>query len=72
MFNLQARFKYNSAFHVIHVLCNKNSKFQCRIGLKLFLRVPRAMGDETTKFGIFLRSFATFSGLIKFPRDVTD
>jgi hypothetical protein len=46
--------------------------FRCRIGLKLFLKLARAMDEGTTKFGIFLRWFGTFSGLIEFLRDVTD
>ena len=53
------------------MLWNKNSKFQSRIGLKLFLRLARATGEGTTKFGIFLRWFGTFSNLIEFSRDVT-
>ena len=40
--------------------------FRCRIGLKLFLRLACAMGKGTTKFGIFLRWFGTFSYLIEF------
>ena len=46
--------------------------FRCHIGLKLFLRLACATGEGTTKFGIFLRWFDTFSDLIEFPRDVTD
>jgi hypothetical protein len=46
--------------------------FRCRIGLKLFLRLARAMGDGNTEFGIFQRWFATFYGLIEFLRDVTE
>jgi hypothetical protein len=45
--------------------------FWCRVGLKLFLGLSRAKGDEYTKFGVLLRSFATFSGLIEFPCKVT-
>jgi hypothetical protein len=47
-------------------------EFRCHIGLKLFLRLARATGEGTTKFGIFLRWFGTFSCLIKLPRDGTD
>jgi hypothetical protein len=53
------------------VLCNKNTKFQCHIDLKLFLRLARATGKGSSKFGIFLGWFGTFFGLIDFPRDVT-
>jgi hypothetical protein len=45
--------------------------FRWRVGLKLFLGISRATGDETTKFGVSLRSFATFSSLIEFSRDIT-
>ena len=45
--------------------------FRCRIGLKIILRLARAMCEGNTKFGIFQRWFATFSGLIEFPRDDT-
>ena len=46
--------------------------FRCRIGLKLFLRLAHATGEETTKFGIFLRWFGTFCCLIEFSHDVSD
>jgi hypothetical protein len=46
--------------------------FWCRIDLKLFLMLAHAMGEGNTKFGIFQRWFATFCGLFKFLRDVTE
>ena len=49
----------------VHVL------FQCRIGLKLFLRLADTLCEGTTKFEIFLNWFSTFFGLIEFSRDIT-
>jgi hypothetical protein len=46
--------------------------FWCHIGLKRFLGLARATGEENTKFGIFLRLFGSFSGLIEFPHDIND
>jgi hypothetical protein len=45
--------------------------FHCHIGFKLFLRLARATGEGSTKFGIFLGWFGTFFGLIDFSRDIT-
>jgi hypothetical protein len=45
--------------------------FHCHIGFKLFLRLARATGEGSTKFGIFLGWFGTFFGLIDFSRNIT-
>jgi hypothetical protein len=42
-----------------------------RIGLKLFLRLPNAFCEATTKFEIFQNLFGTFFSLIEFPHDFT-
>ena len=45
--------------HRLSRFCGSQA-FQCCIGLKLFLRLARAMCEGNTKFGIFQRWFATF------------
>jgi hypothetical protein len=42
-----------------------------RIGLKLFLKLPNAFCEATTKFEIFWNSFGTFFSLFEFPHDFT-
>ena len=59
--------------HVIHVtfIGQLEIYIPVSIGLKIILRLARATCQGNTKFGIFRRWFATFWGLIEFPRDDT-